>query len=184
MGEMMSDSVFGTVCKKLSSTKLLVVTGILSAAMMFLVFPNLPYNGVKTLDARFSYDMITVMQVLDGLGADGREFYKWGSSFIDMAYPFIYASFFVGLIYRLSPTEKLRFLAVIPILTAMMDFAENSLITAMIYNFPNIPEQQANITATLSTAKWSSVFLFEAIVVVFIIVQLFRKVRPSQETAS
>ncbi|MCK0067960.1 hypothetical protein [Kordiimonas laminariae] len=179
----MNDSVLETLCKKLSSTKVLIVMGILSAATMFLVFPNLPYNGVKTLDARFSYDAITVMQVLDGLGADGREFYKWGSSFIDMAYPFIYGSFFVGLIYRLSPNEKFRILAIIPVITAMLDFTENSMITAMIYNFPNIPEKQASITATLSTAKWSSVFLFEAIVVLFIAIQLIRKI-ALRKTAS
>ncbi len=172
-----------TFLQKVSGNKFLLATLVLSLSMPLLVFPALPYNGLEILDIKFSYDAVTATQTLDGLGKEGRAFYMWGSSFLDMLYPLFYGSFFAGLLYRWRPSDKFTIFAYIPILTLFLDIAENTAITGMISSFPSISESQASTASMLTSAKWITVYIFYLLSLGFGAVKLYRFLKMRQKSA-
>jgi len=76
-------------------------------------------------------------------GPEGRRVYAWASPTLDTLFPIVYVSFFAGLIYRCRPTERLWWLAFIPVAAGIVDLGENIQITAMLIQYPDVSPAQA-----------------------------------------
>jgi len=108
-----------------SQTRVLAATFVLTLVFLFVVFPALPVNG-ELLDYKSSYTHDEAMAAMEEYGPEGRRVYAWASPTLDTLFPIVYVSFFAGLIYRCRPTERLWWLAFIPVAAGIVDLGENN----------------------------------------------------------
>ncbi|MDE2976684.1 MAG: hypothetical protein OXU63_04090 [Acidobacteriota bacterium] len=125
-----------------SQTRVLAATFVLTLVFLFVVFPALPVNG-ELLDYKSSYTHDEAMAAMEEYGPEGRRVYAWASPTLDTLFPIVYVSFFAGLIYRCRPTERLWWLAFIPVAAGIVDLGENIQITAMLIQYPDVSPAQA-----------------------------------------
>ena len=80
---------------------------------------------------------------------------------LDTLFPFIYVTFFAGLIYRFRAFEGTWWLAYIPILGGIWDLMENAQISLMLIGYPEVSEAQVAWASVFTQAKhWiGSVYL-------------------------
>jgi len=135
-----------------SNTKVLWITFIVMNIIIFGVFTNLPNLDGLVIDTQQSYTHEKLMLILAEMGEAGRASYLFGNA-VDMLYPFFYASFFAGFLYRVRIRESLRFLSVVPIMLAFIDWGENFQIRAMLHAYPEISAAQVETASLFSSVK-------------------------------
>lgn len=137
-----------------SQTRSLVSTALLTVAISFGVFTNLPNLDGLLIDLSFGYDAQWIINTLVQIGEEGRATYRWAGGVIDMIFPLFYVSFFAGMLYRFRLSENLWWLSVIPMLAGVVDWGENIQIQMMIDSFPNVSEAQASTASLFTQTKW------------------------------
>ena len=135
-----------------AKTKILILTFIGTFLFVLVIFPSLPIDG-KSLDAQPEYDFARVHELMAQYGEDGRRVYSMASPTLDTLFPLIYVTFFVGLIYRFRATDPLGWLAVIPIITGLVDLGENIQITTLLLQYPDISEEQVQSASLFTETK-------------------------------
>ena len=97
-----------------SKTSVLIFTFVFTYLFLLVIFPYFA-GDVASLDARQDgYDFAEVMVALTGYGEAGRLRYALVSPTLDTLFPMVYVSFYVGILYRFAPMERLKGLVYIP----------------------------------------------------------------------
>lgn len=130
----------------------LLVTFTTTAAFLFLVFPNLPINGVL-LDLKPGYSFDEAMAAMEGYGPHGRRVHAWSSMVLDTIFPLAYATLFAGLIHRFRLTGGTWWLAFVPVSAGIWDILENIQIAAMLISYPDVAPSQVAWASTFTTIK-------------------------------
>jgi len=105
------------------------------AAIIFWALPRLQeYSGGLTpFDLRpFGYTHLESEQLVQGLGAEGREFYLDIQQVLDTAYPGLLALVLVMGIFGLAPSFAAIPLAIAAILGALFDYLENHSVAGLL----------------------------------------------------
>ncbi len=158
-----------------NKTGTLIATALVVVLVLFLVFPNLPVGG-ELLDMKSSYTYQEVMDSMEEYGADGRTIYLLTSTVLDTVFPFVYATFFAGLIYRFRASEGTWWLAYVPIVGGIWDLLENIQIASMLLAYPEIGETQVSWASTFTYLKhWIGSF-YLVVGAVLLLVALVRTV--------
>jgi hypothetical protein len=132
-------------------------------------------NGIKILDMLPSgYDFEYVNTLLLVLGEEGRSAYLFQQIPLDMIYPFLFAaSYSLLLVFLLKKLDKTDtpwfYLAYLPLVAGLSDYAENLGIITLLNQFPNISETSVQVSNVFSLVKSSSTTVyFVALLVVLI----------------
>ncbi len=128
------------------------------------IFPNLPTGG-ESLDGKSEYDFALVQELMDQYGEDGRRIYSIASPTLDTLFPLIYVTFFAGLIYRFRANDLLGWLAIIPVITGLVDLGENIQITNLLLQYPDISEGQVQSASLFTETKTILVLVNQFLVV-------------------
>jgi len=137
-----------------SKTSGLIFTFVFTYLFLLVIFPYFA-GDIASLDVRQDgYDFAEVMVALTGYGEAGRLRYAWVSPTLDTLFPMVYVSFYVGILYRFAPMERLKGLVYIPILGGLIDLAENAQIVAMLVQYPDISIGQVEWANRFTLTKW------------------------------
>ena len=135
-----------------AQTKYLLITFAATLILMFVIFPMVPIGG-EMLDLKSGYSLNEAMAAMTSYGEEGRRVYAIASPTVDTLFPILYVTFFAGLIYRFRVTEGTWWLAIIPVISGIVDLCENMQITAMLIQYPNVGETQVAFASAFTTAK-------------------------------
>ena len=121
--------------------------------------------------AGYSFDY--AYELLDKLGAEGREIYLSTQLPLDFIYPGLFSITYslllvwvFGKIFNIR--SKIFFFALVPFLAGIFDYAENVFIIKMISSFPDLQVATVNIASIFTLLKSSfTMFLFVLLVVAF-----------------
>ena len=130
----------------------LIVTFLVSISLLFLVFPIIPING-ESLDVQSWYTYDEAMTLLEGYGSDGRTIYLWSSLLMDTLFPVMYVTFLAGLIHRFRLSDRMWWVALIPLVAGILDLTENVQISLMLISYPDVGELQTATAAIFTAAK-------------------------------
>ena len=155
------------------SSRILVITFIVTAVMLFGLFPYLPINGIM-LDLLPEYSYEQVISALGGYGSDGRMNYIIASLTLDTLFPFVYVTFFAGLMYRCRVTEGLWWLALLPAVVGVIDLMENVQIVAMLAQYPEVGRTQVEIASMFTYGKHNLGYVYQFVAVVLVLITLVR----------
>lgn len=152
---------------------------------MFLV--NLPQllaqsGGVLLFDlVPTGYDLAYAEAFLTALGEEGRCFYFSRQWALDMVYPAVYglggAVLWRWLIGKHgNPTNWMNRLVLLPVLSAAVDYIENTLIGVMLLRFPDVSGVVVRWASFATTCKYLLLMLF-LLSVLWLAVTLIRQHR-------
>ncbi len=149
-----------------------LVAGLL---LLVVVFPALPIGG-DLLDVRSSYTYDEAVAALEGYGEQGRRVYAWASATLDTVLPVIYVSFLAGLVYRFRPSERLGWLAYLPVAAGVLDLGENVQIICMLLHYPDISAGQVASASVFTLSKGYAVSVCLALAVILLALSAGRRV--------
>lgn len=130
-------------------------------------------GGTAILDLNFYNSKEFMMQTLQELGQEGRDFYLSKFFIVDFFYPITYAAFYgFTILYVLEKLKNhsrlIKLLALIPVCGMCFDWMENVFIGSLLTIFPN-DSAFLYLMVTMSTIlKFSFVYL--AVVTIIILV--------------
>lgn len=133
-------------------TPMLATNFVLTLVFLLGIFPLLPVGG-ELLDYKTSYSHEEAMASMEEYGDRGRRIYAWASPTLDTLFPLVYVGFFAGLIYRCRPTDRLWWLAFVPVVAGLVDLAENAQITLMLIQYPDVSAGQAAAASAFTRLK-------------------------------
>ncbi len=116
--------------------------------------------GFSLLDMRLQYDANTVYQVFDQIGVEGQKAYK---HYLVLDYCFIACFLIVmlALSFRVTADPLQRnILIVLAIARALCDILENTLLIALISNYPQQNMLMATVCSWSTTIKFVFMFLW------------------------
>ncbi len=116
-------------------------------------------NQPALLDVRFWYSPAEVAVLFDRLGADGRSFYALTEVTLDLAFPIIYVTLLLILIYRLFEPKAARFLLLIPLVGGLADLLENISVATMAWTYAGSRPGFAAVATIFTLVKNSLVRL-------------------------
>lgn len=145
--------------------------------------PAVEKADLKPMDLRFQYTKTDVDDFFKAIGPKGKEHYKFIESKIDMAYPIVYALFFMSLITFLLRKNKwnsglIQWLAFLPLLAAIPDYFENFNILKMLEL--GTSDALAAKGSLYTQIKWMGVLLSLLTILVLTIRLGLMRFRPKQ----
>ena len=157
--------------------------------MLVITIPKVMHfaNGIKILDMLpAGYDFEYVKTLLIALGEEGRNAYLFRQIPLDMFYPFLFAiSYSLLLVFLLKKLDKTEtrwfYLAYLPFVAGLSDYAENLGIISLLNQFPAISETTVQITNVFSLVKSSSTTVYY---VALLIVLIWTGINWIQQTVS
>lgn len=135
---------------------------------------------VRILDVRWSYNQQDVMTLFGEMKEEGRAEYRFVASITDMIYPIVYGVLLILLIIFLTKNltlEKWWLLLLLPILTMVFDFLENTTILSMLDSYPNISADTVNRSSVLSKIKWSFALMSVSTVLILGVINFMHRNR-------
>jgi hypothetical protein len=147
---------------------LFILTNILYAIMLTITIPKVMAfaGGMKVLDMMAGgYDAAYVNTLLNDLGEEGRNAYLYNQMPLDFAYPFLfgitYCLLLAYILNKLGKSEKFLFyLCLIPLLSCVLDYAENIGIVTMLKSYPNNSVVLSLVTSVFTVLKSASTTLY------------------------
>ncbi|MDF2947151.1 MAG: hypothetical protein K0S51_1830 [Bacillales bacterium] len=130
----------------------------------------------------YSYDY--AVQLLKGLGADGRNAYLYYQIPLDIIYPFlmgITGVFFIKLIIKQLNFRRLSFLIYLPIIAACFDYLENFMVIGMINLFRNLSPTLVGIASIFTTIKSLFTVIYLTALSVLAIISLYNLLKKRLE---
>ena len=121
-------------------TAVLIVSAVLTVAicliMNLILIPAIERStgGMRCFDMNFLYSADDARSFLQALSADGKNTYLHCQLPLDFFYPLCYGCFFIFAFVKLQ--KRLNKIAVIPLLLAAFDYAENICIKLMLSASP------------------------------------------------
>ncbi|RUT29020.1 hypothetical protein EJP77_16600 [Paenibacillus zeisoli] len=131
-------------------------------------------------DTLFYYSSHRLYDILDSLGATGREAYRSFLRTIDAAFPLLYSSALalsIRVLVRLAASRSTRAskLYLLPLLAGLFDYIENLSILVILSNYPEHLDAIAAISGCFTPAKWLMSFLSLTILVIAAVLAVWRK---------
>lgn len=119
------------------------------------------YNGklkLFTLDSIGYTNPDNLHRLLNVYGEAGRKAYVYESLTLDTAFPVCYSLFMTtateAVLQKLYPdSNKYRLFTLLPLLTALIDYMENTSHYALIASYPRQPKKLAYLKMTFTTVK-------------------------------
>lgn len=153
---------------------------LLASLVLMLVFcvlmnaPGLPTSGASferlagapVFDFRLAGDDLAALNdTLTRAGAEGRRVYE-RFMILDIAFPAIYALFWVGLLQRQvgALDAPWRWAPAVPVLTALIDYGENFLVAGALATHPHTPAWLVSLASACTQAKLGATALLLATV--------------------
>ena len=156
-----------------AKTRTLSISFILTVVFIAFVFPSLPLGAVM-LDILPRYGYQETLKIMEAYGEDGRLVYLWASPTLDTVFPFIYVTFFAGILYRFRPAESLWGVAGIPVIAGFVDLAENIQIVMMLAEYPALTKAQVSSASITTEIKHALGMIYQGLTVLFLLIALFR----------
>ncbi|MDG2060820.1 MAG: hypothetical protein P8J93_03255 [SAR86 cluster bacterium] len=141
---------------------------LLLCSLAFQALPSSIYENMLDLKFGFNYqDIITLFEVLS---SEERNVYIISSLTLDIIFPALYVTFFLGL-YSVLEINNNK-LIIVPVLTGISDILENIQIALLMYSKPDqITNIQLIFGSSFNQIKWILVFLS----LVILIFAIFKK---------
>lgn len=135
---------------------------LLLCSLAFQALPSSIYENMLDLKFGFNYqDIITLFEVLS---SEERNIYIISSLTLDIIFPALYVTFFLGL-YSVLEINNNK-LIIFPVLTGISDILENIQIALLMYSKPDqITNIQLIFGSSFNQIKWILVFLSLAILI-------------------
>ncbi|HEY0743927.1 MAG TPA: hypothetical protein VGD40_20820 [Chryseosolibacter sp.] len=167
-----------------------IITSCVYAFMLLVTIPHVMAfaNGMPLLDMMpAGYSHGYVFQLLEALGADGRDAYVTKQIPVDMIYPGLFAITYL-LVFRYflnktgSASSRWNVISLLPLIAGFCDYVENFLFINMIIGYPEISQQTVRIASIFSVAKSGTTtiyFVSLSLLLIFVGVKAFRKSKQS-----
>ncbi|MFY0664346.1 MAG: hypothetical protein JXQ97_06965 [Natronospirillum sp.] len=141
------------------------------AARLIELSGGIASGGVGPYDVLLSYSPELFYQMASAYGDAGRSFYIVFQLLADTAYPLTYGLFgyflMTWLCYEAWPHRRwYRFVFVFPLATVILDFLENGLIVALLWQYPTQQPAWVHVASATTTLKWVSVMIGSLVLVV------------------
>lgn len=160
------------------STVILIVSAVLTAAiclvMNLVLIPGIEQcaDGLRLFDMNFLYSAEDARSFLQAISAEGKNIYLHRQLPLDFFYPLCYSCFFIFAIVKLQ--KKLNAFAVLPLLLAVFDYAENTCIEIMLRS-SGFSTNLAVIASTFTTVKTVLMYGIFVLLLVFVVRMIFSK---------
>jgi len=143
--------------------------------------PELPIFDLSPTGYSFAY----ASELLNALGAEGRDIYLSTQLPIDFIYPGLFSITYSLLLVWLfgktfSSNSKIYYFALVPFLAGMFDYVENVFIIKMINSFPELQVTTVKTASTLTILKSSFTMLFFILLIVGFVLLFKQKVSNSR----
>ena len=164
--------------RKYSTGKVILVLFVLTMAVYLTMLsysipavtafaPELPIFDLSPLGYSFNY----ANELLDTLGAEGRNLYLSIQLPLDFIYPGLFSlTYSLLLVWLFGKTfnenSKIYYLALVPFLAGIFDYVENVFIIKMINSFPDLQVNTVKIASTFSILKSSFTSVFFTLLIV------------------
>jgi hypothetical protein len=146
---------------------LFVIAQIIYFLMLFYTIPIVTNfaNGMEIFDLQpTGFSSNYALTLLEGLGAEGRDYYLYRQIPLDMIYPSLFGISFSLLLNYIFKKAKLcskyYILTLIPLFAGLFDYIENIGIILMLTSYPSFSSLLANVTSLFSILKSISTTLF------------------------
>ncbi len=182
-------SIFSKICNWFMATSTwiqaliwLVASQIVYFTMLFVTIPAIQNkaNGMKMFDLMATgYSPQYVTSFLEAIGETGRKLYLTNQMPLDLIYPSLMAitgALFIALFSK-KINHRLGVILFIPILGAMFDYLENSMVAVMLLSFPDIPKPIAMFASLFTVLKTILDTLYLVLLVVLFVIFLYKIVR-------
>jgi len=123
-----------------------------------------------------------IQAYFSALGEQGREVYLYHELVLDLFFPALYGLFFCGLFIRLLKQTRrfhgfYRFLCLIPLLAALLDYGENLCLIKLLTVYPLFPKTLIQASSVFTVLK--SLFFILSLFMVFLsgILFLIQKIK-------
>jgi len=129
--------------------------------------PELPIFDLSPLGYSFNY----ANDLLDTLGAEGRNLYLSIQLPLDLIYPGLFSiTYSLLLVWLFGKTfngnSKIYYFALVPLLAGIFDYVENVFIIKMINSFPDLQVNTVKIASIFSVLKSSFTTVFFILLIV------------------
>lgn len=129
--------------------------------------PKLPIFDLSPFGYSFNY----ANELLDTLGAEGRNLYLSTQIPLDFIYPGLFSiTYSLLLVWLFGKTfnekSKIYNLALVPLLAGVFDYLENVFIIKMINSFPDLQVTTVKVASTFTLLKSSFTMLFFILLIV------------------
>lgn len=150
------------------------LTAIICLVMNLILIPGIESaaNGLRCFDMRLFYSADDARAFLQALSAEGRETYLLRQLPLDFLYPVCYGCFFIFAFVRLQ--KRLNASALLPLLLAAFDYAENTCILLMLRSADFDP-RTAVCGSAFTTAKTLLMYGIFILLLVFLVRAVLRK---------
>lgn len=109
-------------------------------------------GGIGILDFEIGYTPEKVQTVLGSYGAEGMALYR-KIQWLDLINPMLYGWLMAAVMYRLYPQKPLAWLTLLPLLAALLDYAENAILFILAADYPDISAQSVATGSAISLMK-------------------------------
>lgn len=161
----------------------------LAAATIYVLMTTVTLSHLEAISGHVPFDMRPsgygpqdAAALLDGLGAEGRNYYLTRQIPLDTAYPALLALTLVAAICwfarRLPKSRLVRFGVALSVGSALFDYAENLGIIAMMWNWPDVSALQVYAVATATVVK-SALTTLAVLLTLFIGFVWIRRGKPA-----
>lgn len=145
--------------------------------------PAVVKADLKPMDLRIQYTKTEVDAFFKAIGPEGKAYYHFIESKIDMAYPISYALFFMSFIAFLLAKNKwgrgiLQALMFLPLLAAIPDYLENFSILKMME--VGASEALATKGSLYTLIKWVGVLLSMSTILILALRLVFMRFKPKK----
>lgn len=110
----------------------------------------------EILDTRLFFSPEEAYDSISAYSAEGRALYMQTTLLFDYLYPWAYSLFLCFSIFRLSGKFALSLL---PFLVLALDYAENTVVVVLLFQYPEKLEGLAHAAGMITSAKWAMVVL-------------------------
>jgi len=138
------------------------------------------HNSEKIIDLRMGYSYDEIVNYINQLDDNGKNYYVSRFHFVDTFYPIIYCIFYATilsyLIKKCFPKIKIiKMLLVLPIIGMICDLIENILLNHIVNNFDNFKENIVNISSVFTIVKFIMVYTSLTLSVLFLMVIIVKR---------
>lgn len=113
-------------------------------------------GGVGILDFAFAYSPADVADTFDAYGPEGFVLYR-RIQLLDVLNPALYGLFLAGVLWRAAGRASVRWCAVLPLLAAALDYAENTTLYALSTSYPDIAVSLVRVSSAIGVTKHLSI---------------------------
>lgn len=186
MGKLLSK--LSSNIQKLSTKKYILIFGGVLLFMGYLSINNVTgtarlkeiSNGIGTLDMKFSYSPREAYGIIKNLGNLGRQFYiKWllMDFLVSLSTMLLFSILITYFLKKLSISEKIQKINLLPYIRGFFDYMENCLILIMLFNYPKEFMAAASIANLMTITKWVLYDISLAVVIIIMIMTGWKAIK-------